>query len=283
MSKSNVSPPRVAWTVWRYGLALLSVALALVFALLAWHAGIRRVELTIFLLGIAVTAWYGGAGPAMLAVVCSSVVYDYFFREPLYNFAVPREDIPDYVLFALFGLLVGWFGAVRRGVENALRASEQKYRQLIDASPDAIFVWDADAKCVLSNASAARLRGGSENELVGLSIGDTYIPGERDLIRERFDRAKKQGVVRFERQFLRKDNEVVPVEVSLSTAGEDQYQAVLRNISDRKKAEQELRKQADLLRLGPRCHHRARSGKPDQILERGGGEDLRLDGDGSHR
>jgi hypothetical protein len=89
--------------------------------------------------------------------------------------------------------------------------------------------------------------------------------------------------VRFERQFLRKDNEVVPVEVSLSTAGEDQYQAVLRNISDRKKAEQELRKQADLLRLGPRCHHRARSGKPDQILERGGGEDLRLDGDGSHR
>ena len=73
-------------------------------------------------------------------------------------------------------LILVSFGAVRRGTEAALRASEKKYRELIDASPDAILVFDAHGKCVLSNASAARLRGCNEDELIGLSLADTYLP-----------------------------------------------------------------------------------------------------------
>ena len=146
-------------------------------------------------------------------------------------------------------LLVVSFGAVRRGTEDALRASEKKYRELIEASPDAILVFDPHGKCVLSNASAARLRGCNEDELIGLSLADTYLPAERDFVRERFDEVKQQGVLRYERQFLRKNNEVVPVEVSMSTTGQDQYQSVIRDISDRKKAEETLRERARLLDL----------------------------------
>jgi PAS domain S-box-containing protein len=236
-TKAALSAPAFGSAALRYGMAPLSVAVALGVGLLVWQYGIRH-QFSMFLFAIAVTAWYGGVGPAMVAVVGSALAYDYFYNEPLYTLTVPYQDIPDFVLILLFGSLVGWFGAVRRGTEDALRTSEEKYRELIDAAPDAIFVWDADGKCVLANDSAARLRGCGEDEVAGLSLADTYAPAERDLIRERFQRVKKEGVVRFERQFLRKNNKVVPVEVSLSSAGEDHYQAVVRDISDRKETEE---------------------------------------------
>jgi PAS domain S-box-containing protein len=247
-TKTGLSSPGFGSAALCYGLAPLSVAVCLGVGLLAWQYGIRH-QFSMFLFAVAITAWYGGLGPAIVAVICSSLAYDYFYNEPLYSFAVPAKDIPDYAVIVLFGLLVSWFGSVRRRTEDSLRRSQRKYRELIDASPDAIFVWDTNGNCLLSNTSAARLRGCREDELIGLSLADTYAPAERDLIRERFERVKKEGVVRFERQFLRKNNEVVPVDVSLSSAGEDHYQAVVRDISDRKKAEQELRKQAELLSL----------------------------------
>ncbi len=248
-AKTSAAQHLLDRNIFRYGLALGSVALALSIGFLAWCYSIRHVDFTVLLFAIAVTAWYGGVGPAMLAVLFSSLGYAYFFAPPDYSFAVSREELPHYVLFVLFALLIGWFGVVRRRVENALRASEQKYRELIDASPDAIFVWDEDGKCALSNASAARLRGCAQNELAGLSIVDTYVAYERNRIRETSEPAKTEGAFRFERQFLRKDNQVVPVEVSLSTARKGHYQAVVRDITDRKRAERELRKQAELLSL----------------------------------
>src|SRR5262249_42555166 len=154
----------------------------------AWYYNIRHVEFTVLLVAVAVTAWYGGIGPAMLAVLFSSLGYAYFFAPPLYSFAVNREELPHYVLFVLFALLIGWFGVVRRRVENALRASEQKYRQLIDTSPDAVFVLDKAGKCVLGNAAAAQLYGCTENELLGLPMVDTCLPTERHLLQERIER-----------------------------------------------------------------------------------------------
>ena len=247
--KKQTAPPQlVQRNIFRYAFPLVSVALALSVALLARRYGLQH-QFFMLMFAVALTGWYCGMAPAIVAVACMSMAYEYFFREPLYSLAVRPEDIPDAVLVVLFGLFVGRMGSVRRRVEDNLRASEKKYREMIDASPDAIIVWDAQGKCVLSNASAARLRGCSENELIGLAMADTYAPAERDRVRERLDLAKTQGVIRFERQFLRKSNEAIPVEVSLSTAGEDQYQAVLRDMSERKRAEESLRERANLLQL----------------------------------
>jgi PAS domain S-box-containing protein len=234
--------------IFPYVLALGSVALAAGVGLWAQHYGIGH-QFAVLLFAIAVAGWNGGLGPAVVAAVFSSLSYDYFFTQPFYQLGLTKYDLIDLALYISFAFLITWFREVRWRTEGKLRASEQKYRELIDASPDAIFVWDKDGNCVLSNASAARLRGCAENELTGLSIADTYLPYDRDRIRERFDTAKSEGVFRFERQFLRKDNQVVPVEVSLSAAGEGHYQAVVRDITDRKRAERELRKQAELLSL----------------------------------
>ncbi|HMH03373.1 MAG TPA: PAS domain S-box protein [Candidatus Udaeobacter sp.] len=129
----------------------------------------------------------------------------------------------------------------RDRAEEALRTSEAKYRDLINTSPDPIFVSDEDAKCVLSNAAGAELAGRPLEELIGSSLADTYLPEDRHLVRQRRELLKADGALRFERRFLRRNGEVVPVEFSVSALGRGHYQAVVRDISERKRAEEALR------------------------------------------
>src|SRR6266700_2084438 len=125
----------------------------------------------------------------------------------------------------------------RDRAEAAVRTSEEKYRDLINASPDAICVIDADAKYVLVNPAGVKLAGRPERELIGGSIADTYLPEERYLLADRLEKLKAEGSFRFERKFLRENGEVIPVEVSLSALRGRYYQAIIRDISQRKRRE----------------------------------------------
>jgi light-regulated signal transduction histidine kinase (bacteriophytochrome) len=77
----------------------------------------------LLLFAIAITVWYAGPGPAILAVVLSSLANGYFFIEPIYSIAITRADIPHFVIFILFALLLTGFAAVRRRVERELLQS----------------------------------------------------------------------------------------------------------------------------------------------------------------
>src|SRR5256886_900094 len=125
----------------------------------------------------------------------------------------------------------------RDRAEAALRTSEGKYRDLINASPDAICVVDADGKCILVNPAGVKLAGRPEHELIGSYITDTYLPEERYLLVDRLEKLKAEGSFRFERKFLRENGDVIPVEVSLSTLRGRYYQAIIRDISQRKRRE----------------------------------------------
>src|SRR5213080_5496284 len=128
-------------------------------------------------------------------------------------------------------------GIERGRAEAAVRTSEEEYRDLINASPDAICVIDADAKCVLVNPAGVNLAGRPERELIGSSIAETYLPEERYLLVDRLEKLKAEGSFRFERKFLRENGEVIPVEVSLSALRGRYYQAIIRDISQRKRRE----------------------------------------------
>src|SRR5207237_8636242 len=84
----------------------------------------------------------------------------------------------------------------RDRAEAAVRTSEGKYRDLINASPDAICVIDADAKSVLVNPAGVKLAGRSEEELIVISIAETYLPEERYLLVERLVKLKAEGTLR---------------------------------------------------------------------------------------
>src|SRR5207248_1008541 len=83
----------------------------------------------------------------------------------------------------------------RKCAEERLRKSEEKYRDLIEISPDAIYVVDADGVCVLGNRAGAELAGIPENELVGTPVTDTYLPEERNVFRERLEQLKTGGTL----------------------------------------------------------------------------------------
>jgi len=113
--------PKPLSSLQHYGLAVLSVSLALGAALLIERFHMRDVEVPLFLFAVAVSAWYGGAGPALLSLLLAFLTFDYFFVEPIHNLYISGADLPYFIVFATFATLVTWFSALRRRVEADLR------------------------------------------------------------------------------------------------------------------------------------------------------------------
>lgn len=137
----------------------------------------------------------------------------------------------------------------RKRTEENLRKSEEKYRDLIEISPDAIYVVDANGVCVLGNRAGADLVGIPPHELVGTPVTDTYLAEERDLFLERLEKLRGGGTLRFERTFVRKNGDLIPVEVSVTAIRGGYFQAILRDISERKRSEALLAGEKRLLEM----------------------------------
>jgi signal transduction histidine kinase len=121
MAPWNLQSHRASARALRYAFSVLGVAIALGLALTLQHYRFRDVELPLFDLAIALTTWYAGLGPAVLAVVLSTACVTYFFVEPVYSFAVSSRDLPYFLLFIAWALIVASFAAVRRRIESDLR------------------------------------------------------------------------------------------------------------------------------------------------------------------
>jgi signal transduction histidine kinase len=110
----------------RYGLAVVSVAIAIAIGLALRAYQFRDVELPVLALTIGVVTWYAGIGPATLAVLLSTMAFDYLFVEPLYTFYVSASDLPYFLVFVLAALIVATFSAVRRRIEDNLRHARDR-------------------------------------------------------------------------------------------------------------------------------------------------------------
>jgi K+-sensing histidine kinase KdpD len=117
----NQESQRIHSPILRYGFSVVSVAIALGVAFALQHYQLRDVELPFFTLAVALTTWYAGAGPSVLAVLLSSVSFDYFFTEPLYSLDISRTDLPYYFTFVAWAAIVASFSAARRRIEDSLR------------------------------------------------------------------------------------------------------------------------------------------------------------------
>ena len=88
-----------------------------------------------------------------------------------------------------------------------------------------------------------------QDQLIGTPVADTYLAEERDLFRERLEKLRGDGTLRFERTFVRKNGDIIPVEVSVTAIRGGYFQAILRDISERKRSEALLAGEKQLLEM----------------------------------
>jgi signal transduction histidine kinase len=117
----NLALQRVHSPILRYGFSAVCVAIALGLALTLQYYQFRDVELPVFTLAVALVTWYAGVGPSVLAIVLATVCFNYFFAEPIYTFYVSGRDIPYFLVFVAWALIVASFSVVRRRIEENLR------------------------------------------------------------------------------------------------------------------------------------------------------------------
>jgi PAS domain S-box-containing protein len=160
-----------------YGLAVLSVAIAIGTALLLAGYGFLGVAQPLFLLAIVITVWYAGPAAAVLAFVLSTLADDYFFVEPRYSFYIARAEIPHVAIFIVIALLLAWFSTIRRRIEQELRRSRDELEQevairtqqasLLNLTHDTIFVRDMNDIITYWNRGAEELYGWRAEEAIG--------------------------------------------------------------------------------------------------------------------
>jgi PAS domain S-box-containing protein len=181
-----------------YGLAIMSVVVALIIAW--WIEAVWRSapHASLFLCAVMFSAWFGGIKPGLVATVLSLLTFNYFFLAPIHSLAVDVTQLPRLIIFAVSALLVGSLSAAqRRGAESLRRArdelqdtlvklqrtneslnvenverirTEETLREqanLLDLTHDTVFVRDMNDVITYWNRGARTLYGWTNEEAVG--------------------------------------------------------------------------------------------------------------------
>ncbi|HEY0431737.1 MAG TPA: PAS domain S-box protein, partial [Pyrinomonadaceae bacterium] len=123
--------------------------------------------------------------------------------------------------------------------EGALIESEERYRRLVELSPEGIVI-HSEGKFVYLNPAAQHLWGASSpEELIGRSIMDVVHPDSRDIVRRRLRDLEQLGAATElnEQKHVKLNGEVIDVEVAgipFIFRGKPAVQAVIRDITDRR-------------------------------------------------
>ncbi|HLY61477.1 MAG TPA: PAS domain S-box protein [Terriglobia bacterium] len=144
----------------------------------------------------------------------------------------------------------------RKRAEQALRNSEEQYRTVIQAATDAVISFDENGKILLANAATTGVFGYTPSELIGNPLTILMPEFLRKLHEAGFQRYLKTGDRHLNWQGteligLRKTGEQFPVEVSFGEFIEDErhiFTGFIRDITERKRAEEELQQSRDQLR-----------------------------------
>jgi PAS domain S-box-containing protein len=186
MTGWKIPPPIFRLVVWRYGLAVISVAAALVVTL-SFGRGFD-VRGALFLTAVALAAWFGGMGPGLVALLLSILSLGYFFQPLVPYVELAGIRVPYRVLsltfFASLALIVCWLSASRRRAEDALRESEQQWRSLTEALPQLVWGAAPDGGCDYFSTQWTNYTGVAESDLLGWRWMETLHPDDREPTRQ---------------------------------------------------------------------------------------------------
>jgi formate hydrogenlyase transcriptional activator len=179
----------------RYGLAVASVATALGTTLiLRFYNSPPRFISHFTLIAIAVTFWYAGTGPGLLALLLSCLGVSLFARNHLLLPGFPLESF--LIFYAVFSLLMSWFSTSRRRAErllteardnlelrvaertSELRESEKSVRLIVDGIAGLVAIMTPEGEVEFVNNQALEYFGKTLDELKGWATSDAVHPDD---------------------------------------------------------------------------------------------------------
>jgi diguanylate cyclase (GGDEF)-like protein/PAS domain S-box-containing protein len=136
----------------------------------------------------------------------------------------------------------------RKRTEKALRTSEHRYRQLFENADEAILIVDEEGRYIDANHRAERLTGYRRDELIQMHAGDLTPKEEMERGKKKYLELKTLGNMSGEYTILKKDGTVLLVESSANCFAPGQYLSILRDITERKRGEEQLRQSEERFR-----------------------------------
>jgi PAS domain S-box-containing protein len=150
----------------------------------------------------------------------------------------------------------------RQEAEASLMESEERFRNMAESAQDGIAIVDADGAVTYWNAAAERMFGYRQADIIGTAVRQVIMPSDPDHEGKAWHDflAGSQGGMggtTFEAVGKRNDGREFPIELSISSApikGRWHVVGIIRDISERKRAEEALRRSNRFLRTLSRCN-----------------------------
>jgi PAS domain S-box-containing protein len=250
----------------RYGVAVVSVALAVVPAL--WLLPLALAGAQFLLVAVLITGWVSGLRPALVAWGLATLTFKYYFTPPLDSLNVDVAQLPRLIVFAVVALLMATMSAARRKAEDALTSArdglEKRVRERTGRFRDLVnsvegIVWEADAATFqfsFVSDQAERILGYPVERWLSEPTfwKDHLHPHDREWAVPFCERATGENRDHdLEYRMIAADGRVVWLHDLVTVVVDDgratQLRGVMVDITDRKHAETALQERAGLLDL----------------------------------
>jgi PAS domain S-box-containing protein len=132
----------------------------------------------------------------------------------------------------------------RKKIEQELKESEEEFRMLFNAANDAIFIVDLECNIIECNKTSNERLGYTRDELLNMTPMDLDTPEYAESVLDRIEIVRQKGESFYEVEHLRKDGKILPVEINsklINFQGKTAILSIVRDITERKKIEQELK------------------------------------------
>ena len=246
----NITPARAP--VLRYGVAVLSIILALIPAFLL--SDVVESRLVVFAVAIMVSAWYGGWKPGLVATSFALTVSAYFSLAGAHSPSDYRRAIIHLALFVFVAGLICSFNAALRSAQEGLRRSEINFRSLVTHAPYGVCRCDSVGILLDVNPALVAMLGyASGAELVGSNLANLYADSQQwfglaDYLRSL---QKFHGL---NADWIRRDRSIISVRLS-GRAFRDEantifFELFAEDVTERRALEQQLRQAQKMEAVG---------------------------------
>jgi PAS domain S-box-containing protein len=168
-----------------------------------------------------------------------------------------QGELKNVAIFDNDGMFSGTGGVFRditerKQIEQELRESEEKYRELINGMDDTAWVIDFDGKFIDINKAAVEVLGYSRKELLAMRPNDIDSSLDAEKITGLIKGMGTDKLQVFETTHTTKNGKKIPVEIKstlITYKGQQAILSIARDITERKRAEEALRESAEQYRI----------------------------------